>query len=167
MVILTSIRHVFKLSLSLSLSLCLSVSLSLSLSLSLCVCVCMSAPQHIWKATSFSKGRYLRNSDNTLMKFKKIVLFKTTWLISIRFGIKHPWVKGTQVFKNQDHSILKKEIMGFFSVDQRYDIIIALLKFVYLFELDSQVSNLSNGPLVSYVTQCLHNYMYKLIFKYD
>ena len=48
-----------------------------------------------------------------------------------QLGTKHPYVKKTQGFTNKDHSILKKEIMGFYSPNQYHDIIIALLKSVY------------------------------------
>ena len=33
--------------------------------------------------------------------------------ISTKLGIKHSWMKETQGFTNKDHSILKKEMMGF------------------------------------------------------
>ena len=61
---------------------------------------------------------------------------------------KHPWVKGTPGFTNNDHSIPKKERMFFTAPNQCYDIIIALFKFVYRFEMVSQVSNVAPEPLV-------------------
>ena len=33
--------------------------------------------------------------------------------ISTKSGTKYPWVKGTQSFTNKDHSVFKKEIIGF------------------------------------------------------
>ena len=35
------------------------------------------------------------------------------WPISAEFGTKCPWMKGTQGFTNNGHSILKNEVMGF------------------------------------------------------
>ena len=60
----------------------------------------------------------------------EILLVQIHWA-NVKHGIKHPWVKGTSGFNNEDHSILKKEIMGFSSLNQRYDIIITLRKCVY------------------------------------
>ena len=63
------------------------------------------------KGPSFSKGRYLRNSENTMTNFQKII-----FQISTKLGTKHPWVKGIQVCsverfrpfpRGNDHELMK------------------------------------------------------------
>ena len=46
-----------------------------------------------WSATPFFKGKYLRNSENTLTKFK-IFSSRTNGPISTKFNTKHLLVKG-------------------------------------------------------------------------
>ena len=77
----------------------------------------------------------------------KIFSFKTTGLISIWH--KASCVKGTQGFKNNDHSVLKKEIMSFsFFLSMFFIYFKALRIFVYWFEPVSQVSDVVHKPLV-------------------
>ena len=79
-----------------------------------------------------------------MTKFKNL-LFKSQWAITWH---KAYWkVMGTQVLKNKDHSVIKKEMIVFSSPTQRYDIFIALRKCVYWFKLVSQVSDAVHGPL--------------------
>ena len=59
-------------------------------------------------------------------------------------------MKETQGFINKDFSILKKEILDFPSPNQCYEIIIALLKCIYLNKLVSQVGDVVHGPLAQY-----------------
>ena len=78
----------------------------------------------------------------------KIFFSRTAGPISTQLGTDHPLVKGTQGLTNKDHSVIKKEMFVFSSPNQCYDIIIALSKCVYWFDLVSQVSNVTHGPLV-------------------
>ena len=39
---------------------------------------------------------------------------RTTWSNSTKLDTNHPWVKRTQVFTNNEHSIHQKEVMFFF-----------------------------------------------------
>ena len=128
-----------------------------------------------WRAKPFFKGIWLRNSENSLMKFKKssspephpwVKAFqvcsnegprpfprgdnyetvKIHWRNWKKFLLQNhginfhqTWFKAslveeTQDFTNMDHSILKKEINVFFISSQCFDIIIALLKYLYWFK---------------------------------
>ena len=60
------------------------------------------------------------------------ISFGTTGPISTKLGTKHPMEKRTQAIANKDDLFLKKEMIGFSSSNQRYDIFIALLNFVLL-----------------------------------
>ena len=100
------------------------------------------------KKVPFSKGRYLWNSGNTLLKFKNLLLQSPTRSISTRLGTTHPLVKVTKGFTIRTIQLSKRRWWDFFSPNQHYDIIIALSKCVYWFELVSQVSNVAHGPLV-------------------
>ena len=78
------------------------------------------------------------------------IFFRTTRPISTKLGTKdtkHPWLKGTQGFKNKDHSFFKKMENGFSSPIQRYELEVALRKCVYWFELLFQVSDVEHGLL--------------------
>ena len=46
------------------------------------------------------KGEIKQNSKIILKTFKN-PLFKSTWPISNKFGTKHPWVDGIQIFTNK------------------------------------------------------------------
>ena len=73
---------------------------------------------------------------------------KSTEPISAKLGTKHPWVKGIQVYSNEEPINSPKINNVFFSfLNQRYDIIIC----VYWFELFYQVSDVAHGPLVVHV----------------
>ena len=53
--------------------------------------------------------------ENTLTYDLKIVFSETNRSISTKLEIiQHPWMKGTQVVTNKEHSILKKEISVMF-----------------------------------------------------
>ena len=69
-------------------------------------------------------------------------------LQSYQTWLKASMGEGDSRFYNNDHSILKKERMFFTAPNQCYDIIIALFKCVYRFEMVSQVSNVAPEPLV-------------------
>ena len=65
----------------------------------------------------------------------EIFFSRTTWLISNKFGTKCLWVQETQDFTNKKTFNSQKGDNVFFSPNQHYDLIIALLKCVYWFEL--------------------------------
>ena len=101
-----------------------------------------------WRPTPFSKGDNYEIVKIHLPNLK-IFFSRTIWPISTKLDTKHPRVKGNQGFTNiKDLSIVKKEMMGFYSLNQHYDIVIALVKCVDWFELVSQVSDVAHGPLV-------------------
>ena len=102
----------------------------------------------VCSALPFSKGRCLRNSGNTLLKFKNLLLQSPTRSISTRLGTTHPVVKVTQGFTIRTIQLSKRRWWVFFFPNQHYDIIIALSKCVYWFELVSHVSKVAHGPLV-------------------
>ena len=52
---------------------------------------------------------------------------KSTEPISTKLGTKHPWVKGIQVSLNEESINSHKGNSGFFSLNQRYDIIICVI----------------------------------------
>ena len=60
----------------------------------------------------FSRGDNYNKIVKIHLVSLKIFSSRTTGPISTKHGTKHPRVKGTQVFTNKDHSILKKEIIG-------------------------------------------------------
>ena len=61
----------------------------------------------------------------------KIFFLRTAEPISTKLCIKHPWMKGIQVYSNEEPINSHKVNKGFFFFKQRYDIIIS----VYWFEL--------------------------------
>ena len=65
-------------------------------------------------------------------------------------------MKRTQVYTNQDNSILKKERI-FFLLIKRYGINTALRKMCLLIGTDFQVSDVANGPLV-FLKECILNF---------
>ena len=84
-----------------------------------------------------------RGDNNEIAKFK--IFSRTTGSILTNLGTKHPWVKGIQVSSNEEPiNSHKVNNILFSSLNQPYDIIIC----VYLFELFSQVSDVTHGILV-------------------
>ena len=91
------------------------------------------------RAKLFSKGRYLQNSENTLMKFKNLLRNQSNLAQCILWW----WDSRSYMYNETPFSYHKKMI-----VFQRYNIIIHLSKCVYWFKLVFQVSDVLHGPLV-------------------
>ena len=91
---------------------------------------------------------FLRGDNFKIVKihwpYFKIFFSRTTGPVSTKFGTKHSWMKGIQVFSNEFNSIPIKKIMGFFL----FIINIMIIKCVYWFELFSQVNDVAHWPLV-------------------
>ena len=74
-------------------------------------------------------------------------------------------MRRTQVYTNQDNSILKKEriffslnkTLWYFLLIKRYGINTALRKMCLLIGTDFQVSDVANGPLV-FLKECILNF---------
>ena len=76
----------------------------------------------------------------------KIFFSRTAGPILTKFGTKHPWVKGIQVFSNEESFNFHKVNNGTFSsLNQHYDNHMCLW-----FELFSKVNDMAHGPLVNF-----------------
>ena len=103
-----------------------------------------------WRDMPFFQGEIIMKYKNTLTK-SKILLLQNHWVNFIQTWHKASLGKEKEDkdFTDKDHFIIKKRRwLVFSSPNQWYDIIIALNKCVYWFELVSHVSNVANGPLV-------------------
>ena len=61
----------------------------------------------IQRATPFSEGRWWRNSENTLSKFKKTLL-QNFWVNFNQTWHKHSWVKSIQVCANEGSCLIPR-----------------------------------------------------------
>ena len=96
-----------------------------------------------WHKSSLDGGNqyqliysYSRGDNNKIAKLYwrifKIFFSRTTGPISTILGAKHPWVKMTQVLLLQVRNIQFWKKMMFFSLNQRYDIIISHSKYWFI-----------------------------------
>ena len=105
----------------------------------------------------FSRGD---NKGIAKIHYPSLIIFfsRTIGLISTKLGIKHHWLKGTQYFTSKVIQLSKRRrLIIFFSTIHHYDVMIALSKCVYTFEMIFQVRDVTHGLLFLFLQSMYYN----------